>query len=159
MRLFCGEAGCSRCHSGKFQTDHQFHAIAMPQIRPGKGDGANGSYWRATGHKSFLEDFGRGRVTVRPEDNYRFRTPSLRNVFLAGPRGHDGAYGSLEEVVRHLSRRSGGSRATFCPRAVSPLDSVLELTMTGSNLRHDWMNERCLEGFLRRDGWVREGPP
>ncbi|HIP80723.1 MAG TPA: cytochrome-c peroxidase, partial [Kiloniellaceae bacterium] len=34
MALFYGAAGCAACHSGKFQTDHRFHAIAMPQIGP-----------------------------------------------------------------------------------------------------------------------------
>ena len=38
MELFYGRAGCSDCHSGRFQTDHGFHAIAMPQIGPGKPD-------------------------------------------------------------------------------------------------------------------------
>jgi cytochrome c peroxidase len=47
------------------------------------------------------EDFGRERVTARPTDRYRFRTPSLRNVALTGPWGHDGAFNSLEAIVRH----------------------------------------------------------
>jgi len=90
MKLFYGKAGCSVCHSGPFQTDHQFHAIAMPQIGPGKGDGVDGH-----------DDFGRERVTLNPEDRFRFRTPTLRNVVLTGPWGHDGAFNSLEGVVRH----------------------------------------------------------
>lgn len=90
MQLFYGEAGCSSCHSGKFQTDHQFHAIAMPQIGPGKGDGTLGT-----------EDFGREQVTLDPAHRYQFRTLTLRNVELTGPWGHDGAYNSLEAVVRH----------------------------------------------------------
>ncbi len=85
MDLFYGKAQCSSCHSGKFQTDHNFYAIAIPQIGPGKGDGRHADYWRVSGHETFLEDFGRGRVTVRPEDNFKFRTPSLRNVELTGP--------------------------------------------------------------------------
>ena len=59
MALFYGEAGCSACHAGPFQTDHDFHAIAMPQIGPGKGDGSDGSYWSATGFPAQLEDRGR----------------------------------------------------------------------------------------------------
>jgi len=90
MRLFYGRAGCSGCHSGAFQTDHDFYAIAVPQIGPGKGDGPSGH-----------EDFGRERVTGVPADRYRFRTPTLRNVALTGPWGHDGAYGSLEGMIRH----------------------------------------------------------
>ncbi|MEX0339713.1 MAG: cytochrome-c peroxidase, partial [Arenibacterium sp.] len=31
MALFYGKGGCGGCHSGWFQTDHRFHAIAMPQ--------------------------------------------------------------------------------------------------------------------------------
>jgi cytochrome c peroxidase len=89
MKLFYGKAGCASCHSGPFQTDHDFHAIAMPQIGPGKGDGS--------GH----EDFGRGRETGLGSDMFKFRTPTLRNVALTGPWGHAGAYDSLEAVVRH----------------------------------------------------------
>lgn len=89
--LFYGAAGCSACHSGWLQTDHGFHAIAMPQIGPGK----------AARFESHARDEGRIRVTGRAEDAYRFRTPSLRNVTLTAPYGHDGAYATLEGVVRH----------------------------------------------------------
>ncbi len=88
--LFYGKASCSTCHTGLFQTDNKYHAIAMPQIGPGKGDGLNGH-----------EDFGRERVTGEIVDRYKFRTPTLRQVAFTGPWGHDGAYNSLEAVVRH----------------------------------------------------------
>lgn len=89
-QLFYGRAGCSSCHSGVFQTDHVFHAIGVPQIGPGFGDGPSGR-----------EDFGREGFTGDPEDRYRFRTPSLRNVDLTGPWGHDGAFNSLRAVIEH----------------------------------------------------------
>jgi len=93
MLVFFGSGKCSTCHRGKFQTDMDFHSIAMPQFGPGKGDGVDG-----------FEDFGRERVTGNIEDRYRFRTPSLRNVTLTGPWGHDGAYSSLEGVIdQHLN--------------------------------------------------------
>ncbi|MEL7465563.1 MAG: cytochrome c peroxidase [Pseudomonadota bacterium] len=91
MVLFYGEAGCADCHSGRWQTDHGFHAIAMPQIGPGK----------AEVFESHRRDMGRMRVTGRAEDAYRFRTPSLRNIAATGPYGHSGAYATLEAVVRH----------------------------------------------------------
>jgi cytochrome c peroxidase len=90
MKLFYGSAGCSSCHSGVFQSDEQFYAIAMPQFGPGKGHGAYG-----------YEDYGRGAVTGAVRDRYRFRTPPLRNVALTGPWGHDGAYDTLDGIVRH----------------------------------------------------------
>jgi cytochrome c peroxidase len=35
------------------------------------------------------------------EDAYRFRTPSIRNVTLTAPYGHNGAYPTLESIIRH----------------------------------------------------------
>ncbi len=92
MRVFysADKGNCASCHSGAFQTDHAFHAIAMPQIGPGKGDGDYG-----------YEDFGRERVTLDAADRYKFRTPSLRNIALTAPYGHAGAYNTLEDAVRH----------------------------------------------------------
>ncbi len=94
MRLFYQGrnhgAACADCHSGKFQTDHSYHAIAMPQIGPGKGDGYRGH-----------DDYGREQVSKDPADRYRFRTPTLRNVALTAPYGHAGAYNSLRAAVEH----------------------------------------------------------
>ena len=91
MELFYGNAGCSACHSGRFQSDQSFHAIAMPQIGPGK----------AARFENHHRDVGRIRVTGQAEDAYKFRTPSLRNILATAPYGHDGAYATLEAVVRH----------------------------------------------------------
>jgi cytochrome c peroxidase len=90
MELFYGAARCSTCHSGTFLTDHKFHSVGIPQIGPGKGNGFDGR-----------EDFGREQVTGRRVDRYKFRTPALRNVALSGPWGHNGAFDSLEAIVRH----------------------------------------------------------
>ncbi len=91
LRLFYGKAGCAACHSGQFQTDHDFHAIAMPQLGPGK----------AARFETHRRDTGRQRVTGRAEDAYRFRTPSLRNVAKTAPYGHSGAYATLDSVIHH----------------------------------------------------------
>ncbi|WP_127114373.1 cytochrome-c peroxidase [Shimia sediminis] len=93
MDLFYGSAGCASCHSGLFQTDHGFHAIAMPQIGPGK----------SARFESHSRDTGRMRVTGNPEDAYKFRTPSLRNITRTGPYGHAGSYATLEAVIWHHS--------------------------------------------------------
>lgn len=90
MRVFKTKGNCVSCHSGKFQTDEDFYSIGIPQIGPGKGDGLFGQ-----------DDFGREQFTGDAMDRYRFRTPSLRNVALTGPWGHDGAYNTLEGIVRH----------------------------------------------------------
>lgn len=126
MDLFYGKAKCGSCHSGAFQTDHGFHAIAMPQIGPGKGDNQAGY---TDGH----DDFGRERVTGNMNDRLRFRTPTLRNVALTAPYGHSGAFDSLEAVVlHHLDAVNSlqdyeDEQATLPPRA--DLDSADFLVM------------------------------
>jgi len=87
-----GGAGCAECHSGDFFTDEEFYTIAVPQIGRGKGDD-NGI--------TTTDDFGRFRETSLDADKYAFRTPTLLNVNITGPWGHDGAYTTLEGIVRH----------------------------------------------------------
>lgn len=84
-----GGADCASCHSGDFFTDEAFHAIAVPQIGPGKETVTVGA------------DDGRFRETHNLDDLFAFRTPSLLNVAVTGPYGHDGAYSTLEGIVRH----------------------------------------------------------
>ena len=155
LKLFYGKANCSGCHSGKFQTDHDFHSIAMPQIGPGKNHGRDQSYWRSTGQSAFLEDFGRGRVTYRPEDAFKFRTPSLRNVELTAPYGHAGSYRTLEEVVMHHVDPVQSLMEYDLPNGLlQPLNRVVELRASGPRLDHYEMSNDRREGFLERDNWV-----
>ena len=91
MDLFYGGANCSSCHSGKFQTDHEFHSIAMPQFGPGF----------VSSTTTQQEDVGRREMVADDLFKYKFRTPSLRNIALSAPYGHTGAYKTLEGIVRH----------------------------------------------------------
>jgi cytochrome c peroxidase len=97
--LFFGKAGCVACHavSGKSNemfSDFQEHAIGVPQLVP-----------RVTNNQldgpAANEDFGREDFTGNPEDRYRFRTPTLRNVALQPALMHDGAFTSLDAAIRH----------------------------------------------------------
>ncbi|MGC3940336.1 cytochrome-c peroxidase [Roseobacter sp. EG26] len=156
FRLFYGKAGCVTCHSGPLLTDHEFHAIGMPQIGPGKGHGSDSGYWRASGFMDRLEDEGRYRVTFDPEDMFAFRTPSLRNVALTGPWGHDGAFDKLEDVVRHhldplMSLAAYDLDTTHLPA----LDQVIERTGQGSQLIFRPLNPARRGVFDLRDGWVQ----
>ncbi len=91
LDLFFGKAACSQCHSGKLFTDHRFHALALPHFGPG----------RTRRFDPFVRDVGFMGESDRLEDAYRFRTPSLRNVALTAPYGHNGAYRTLRGIVRH----------------------------------------------------------
>lgn len=82
--------GCVTCHSGDLFTDEKHHAIASPQIGPGKGNPNN-------------NDFGRANVNGLEQDRFRFRTPTLLNVAVTGPYMHAGAYETLEQVLDHYA--------------------------------------------------------
>jgi len=160
LALFYGKAGCSTCHSGPIQTDHDFHAIAMPQIGPGKGHGQDATYWSASGFTARLEDEGRYRVTFRAEDRFAFRTPSLRNVARTGPWGHAGAYDTLEDVVRHHLDPTAALVA-YQPRSetLPKLGKVIEQTGRGSSLIFRLVNPRRRTAFNLRDTWVQHSDP
>lgn len=112
MKLFYGKANCSSCHSGTFQTDHSFHSIAAPEFGPGK----IGRF------ESIPEDLGRMRVTGKEQDRYKFRTPSLRNVELTSPYGHNGAFASLQSVVEHhLNPAASLAKYSFDELVLLPL--------------------------------------
>ena len=152
--LFFGRAGCSECHSGPLLTDHGFHAIAMPQIGPGKGHGADTGYWRASGFMDRLEDEGRFRVTFDKGDLFAFRTPSLLNVALTGPWGHSGAFDTLEDVVRHhLSPET--SLHGYQGASLPVLGNVIEQTGEGSKLIFRPLNPERRTGFDKRDTWIQ----
>ena len=89
--LFFGDAGCADCHSGPLFTDQDFHAIGLPPFGPG----------RTRRFDPMPRDVGRMAESDALEDAYRFRTPSLRNVAVTGPYGHNGAYATLEGIIRH----------------------------------------------------------
>lgn len=91
MDLFYGKAQCVTCHSGKLLSDQKFHALALPAFGPG----------RTRQFDPFARDVGRMGESDRIDDAYRFRTPMLRNVALTAPYGHNGAFPTLEAIIRH----------------------------------------------------------
>ena len=50
-----------------------------------------------------INDLGRAHVTNNPEDNYKFKVPTLRNIALTAPYMHDGRFTTLDEVIEHYS--------------------------------------------------------
>ncbi|MGB3280610.1 MAG: cytochrome-c peroxidase, partial [Pseudorhodobacter sp.] len=107
--LFYGKAGCSACHSGPLLTDQAFHAMASPQLGPGKTER----------FETNQRDIGRMRVTNRADDIYAFRTPSLRNVIATAPYGHAGGHADLRAFLRFHADPVAGLQ-TYTPQAVLP---------------------------------------
>jgi cytochrome c peroxidase len=135
MELFYGDAGCASCHSGKFFTDNDFHAIGAPQIGPGKGN-------NLPGFSDGMDDFGRERETGNPADRFRFRTPPLRNIAITGPYMHSGAYNSLEAVIRHHMDAEAALENYDASQLLLP--SRRDLNALDLAVMSDWYSRRAI---------------
>jgi cytochrome c peroxidase len=78
------QSKCAACHSEPLFTDHSFRNTGIP-VDP------------------FINDYGRMRITNKKEDSLKFKVPSLRNVALTFPYGHDGRFSSITSVLDHYS--------------------------------------------------------
>jgi cytochrome c peroxidase len=75
---------CARCHQEPLFTDFSYRNTGMEM-------------------DSTLNDLGRMRITGRKEDSLKFRVPSLRNVFLTFPYGHDGRFPTISDALEHYN--------------------------------------------------------
>ncbi|QOD59849.1 cytochrome-c peroxidase [Polaribacter haliotis] len=87
FNVFMDEAkgDCFHCHGSNnnpLWTDNQFHN---------------------NGLDATFTDLGLGKVTGDPNDNGKFKSPSLRNLKFTAPFMHDGRFATLEEVINHYS--------------------------------------------------------
>ncbi|MET0637402.1 MAG: cytochrome c peroxidase [Chitinophagaceae bacterium] len=74
---------CAGCHREPLLTDFSFRNNGL---QPGLNN-----------------DRGRGAITLNPEDDFRFKVPSLRNVAYTAPYMHDGRFITLEAVLDHYA--------------------------------------------------------
>ena len=82
------------------------------------------------------EDTGLHAITGQAADMGRFRTPSLRNVAVTGPWGHDGSLASLEGVIESYAR--GGRLLASGAYAGDGADSPLkEVWISGFEMSED----------------------
>ena len=51
-----------------------------------------------------LKDYGRQAITQNKNDSLKFRVPSLRNVAVTAPYGHDGRFFGLSNVFDHYKK-------------------------------------------------------
>lgn len=100
--------GCDTCHSGPTFSDEEFHDLryrqpGQPQD-PGRAGGiALASQWPFTSTGPFADrtpgESAAKPLEARTGDRTGFRTPTLRNVELTYPYGHDGSFPTLEGVI------------------------------------------------------------
>lgn len=75
-------ADCLHCHNGPLAKVNKF-----------SNNGLDATF----------SDLGRGAVTGNPNDNGKFKVPTLRNIAYSAPYMHDGRFATLDEVINHYS--------------------------------------------------------
>ena len=134
--LFVGKGGCAACHTigeeSAMFTDNQLHNTGIGyratmhrppqyqqvQIAPGvKIKINNDSVTDATAPRP--GDLGLYEITNDPDDRWKYRTPTLRNVALTAPYMHDGSLADLTEVVEFYNR--GGVANPLRDPLIKPL--------------------------------------
>jgi cytochrome c peroxidase len=76
------KANCATCHKEPLTTDFSYRNNGLDMV---------------------FEDLGRALITLDPNDQGKFKVPSLRNVALTYPYMHDGRFFTLEQVIEHYS--------------------------------------------------------
>ena len=160
FQLFTGKSQCSQCHTIDKEyalfTDNKLHNTGLGYADAMTDKTANPSQRVQVSPGVYVDvapeiiasvaepkanDLGRYEVTQNPEDRWRYKTPSLRNVKLTAPYMHNGSIASLREVVEFYNR--GGIANENLDPLIKPLHlssteiddlTVFLETLTGDNV-------------------------
>jgi cytochrome c peroxidase len=78
------QANCTGCHTEPLFTDNSFRNTGLA-VDP------------------TINDYGRMRITGNKADSLKFKVPSLRNVAVTFPYGHDGRFISITQALEHYN--------------------------------------------------------
>jgi cytochrome c peroxidase len=110
-------ADCFHCHNGP-----------LMQVKKFSNNGLDATF----------TDIGRGAITGDPNDNGKFKVPTLRNIALSAPYMHDGRFKTLDEVIEHYSTGIHQS---------STLDPLIQFASQGG-VQLDSQEKDLLKKFL-----------
>lgn len=161
--LFFGEKmECYHCHGGFNFTDNIQHS-KLPLAERGFH---NTGLFNIDGKGAYPKNNpGIKELTGDPDDEGKFRTPSLRNVALTAPYMHDGSIPTLEAVIREHYAIAG--HAAKSGKGPSPMRSSLiagfEVSPQEVNDLVAFLNSLTDERFVNNpkhsDPWKTLGKP
>jgi len=158
FEIFKGKGTCSACHllheDYALFTDNLLHNTGLGyqasmgiqgkttrvQLAPGVFADLDNEVIKAVSRPK-ENDVGRYEVTENPNDRWKFRTPTLRNVSLTAPYMHDGSLHTLRQVVEFYNQ--GGVPNEVLSPLIKPLgltdEEIDDLVafmnaLTGSNI-------------------------
>ncbi len=80
-------SSCVHCHAGPNLAKTEFHAVGFAD-HPNDWSGLN---------------LGRGTITKRANDDFKFKVPQLYNLADSSPYGHGASFNTLREVVEYFN--------------------------------------------------------
>ncbi len=105
--VFFGQGKCYECHTGPALNDKNFYSFGM-----GDFDNSNKAVvLDETGFENVRK--GRGGFTKNPDDDYKFKTPTLYNLIDNGFYGHGGTFTSVKDVI--VYKNQGVPQSTEVP--------------------------------------------
>jgi len=105
-------SSCITCHTGPNLAKTEFHAMGFAD-HPRDLSGLN---------------LGRGTVTKKASDDFKFKTPQLYNLADSTPYGHGASFNNLREVVQYFNRGEVQNLAVKYSGNTSKLFRPLNLT-------------------------------
>jgi cytochrome c peroxidase len=148
FKIFVGEAGCVRCHSGSNFANGAFYNTGvgdrdwLTQPDEGRIEGVFDvleNPFNAAGEFSDDPQGDRAQrlITLEslPEQLGAFKVPTLRNVALSPPYMHGGAHADLSEVLAHYNSLTE-----------SPREGTIDARLVPMNLDDEELKQ--LEAFL-----------
>lgn len=144
--LFFGKGKCYECHSGPGLNGMNFHALGMNDLM---GDKIHGTVDEATSK-------GRGGFTNNPNDDYKFKTPTIYNLKDVLFLGHGGSFSNVREVIEY--KNTGIAQNNSVPKSkLSPLFKPLGLTNTEIDQLTAFVENSLYDSELSR--YVPENTP
>ncbi|MBX2825839.1 MAG: c-type cytochrome [Gammaproteobacteria bacterium] len=141
------KGNCTACHSTSADalarrpllTNHRFYNIGIPRNESSRWldmpDSINPE------GRDYV-DPGLSRVTGREQDEGKFRVPTLRNVALTAPYGHNGYFATLEEIVHFYNVKNSGAYPAAEVAATEEKTEIGALGLTAEE-------EAAIVAFLR----------
>ena len=118
------------------------------QVAPGVSFDVDESVIKPVGEGK-PNDLGLYEITQKPEDRWKYKTPTLRNIALTAPYMHNGAFASLREVVEFYNL--GGEANENLDRLIKPLglseSEILALVEFLNSLTGDKVETLVLDAY------------
>lgn len=110
LKLFEDKGQCAECHildrderaRRVLFTDHTYDNLGIPKNEKNPHYNVPQAYFLLTEDSL---DLGLGAIVNEESENGKFRVPTLRNVELTAPYGHNGYFATLEAIVHFYNVR------------------------------------------------------